>query len=108
MRVNLRRVWIYQRGDRNTYIKETQTTQGQKEKVQKDKQRSTKHTNKTKDRATRTPSYKHDEKSSMRKGLGSVYDKCKKRGHLWHRYSIVVNQVMVATVKLSKWCLQLN
>jgi hypothetical protein len=25
------------------------------------------------------------------------------RGHLWHRYSIVVNQVMVATVKLSKW-----
>ena len=28
---------------------------GQKEKVQKDKQRSTKHTNKTKDRVTRTP-----------------------------------------------------
>jgi hypothetical protein len=24
------------------------------------------------------------------------------RGHLWHRYSIAVNQVMVATVKLSK------
>ena len=23
------------------------------------------------------------------------------RGHLWHRYSIPVNQVMVATVKLS-------
>jgi hypothetical protein len=30
------------------------------------------------------------------------------RGHLWHRYSITVNQVMVATVKLSKWWLQLN
>jgi hypothetical protein len=30
------------------------------------------------------------------------------RGHLWHRYSIAVNQVMVATVKLSKWWLQLN
>jgi len=28
-------------------------------------------------------------------------------GHLWHRYSITVNQVMVATVKLSKWWLQL-
>ena len=28
--------------------------------------------------------------------------------HLWHRYSITVNQVMVATVKLSKWWLQLN
>ena len=25
------------------------------------------------------------------------------RGHLWHRYSITVNQVVVATVKLSKW-----
>jgi hypothetical protein len=30
------------------------------------------------------------------------------RGHLWHRYSITVNQVMVASVKLSKWWLQLN
>ena len=30
------------------------------------------------------------------------------RGNLWYRYSIAVNQVMVATVKLSKWWLQLN
>ena len=37
------------------YIEEEQTTQWQKEKVQKDKQRSTKHTYKTKDRVTRTP-----------------------------------------------------
>jgi len=29
-------------------------------------------------------------------------------GHLWHRYSITVNQVMLATVKLSRWWLQLN
>jgi hypothetical protein len=28
-------------------------------------------------------------------------------GHLWHRYSITVNQVMVATVKFSKWWLNL-
>jgi len=28
------------------------------------------------------------------------------RGHLWHRYSITVNQVMVATVTFSKWWLQ--
>jgi hypothetical protein len=28
------------------------------------------------------------------------------RGHLWHRYSAMVNQVTVATVKLSKWWLQ--
>jgi len=34
---------------------EEQTTQWLKEKVQKDKQRFTKHTHKTKDRVTRTP-----------------------------------------------------
>ena len=37
------------------YIEEEQTTHWPKEKVQKDKQRSTKHTYKTKDRVTRTP-----------------------------------------------------
>ena len=42
----------YQRGNQNPYIEEEQTTQWPKAKVQKDKQRSTKHTNKTKDRVT--------------------------------------------------------
>jgi hypothetical protein len=51
----LRRVCRYQRGNQNRYIEEEQTTQWSKEKVQKDKQRSTKHTYKTKDRVTRTP-----------------------------------------------------
>jgi len=51
---NVRRVWRYQRGNQNPYIEE-QTTQWPKEKVRKDKQRSTKHTYKTKDRVTRTP-----------------------------------------------------
>ena len=37
------------------YIEDEQTTQLPKENVQKDKQRSTKHTHKTKDRVTRTP-----------------------------------------------------
>jgi hypothetical protein len=41
-------------GNQNPYIEE-QTTQWPKEKVQKDKQRSTKHTHKTKDRVTQTP-----------------------------------------------------
>ena len=50
----MRRVWRYQRGNQNPYIKEEQTTQWSKEKRQKDKQRSTKHTNKTKNRVTRT------------------------------------------------------
>ena len=43
------------KGDnQNPYIEEEQTTQWPKEKAQKDKQRSTKHTYKTKDRVTRT------------------------------------------------------
>ena len=50
----MRRVWRYQRGNQNAKIKKEQTTQWPKEKVQKNKQRSTKHTHKTKDRVTRT------------------------------------------------------
>ena len=42
-------------GNQNPYIEEEQTTQWPKEKVQKDKQRSTKHTYKTKDLVTLTP-----------------------------------------------------
>jgi hypothetical protein len=49
-----RRVWRYQRDNHNPYIEEEQTTQWPKEKVQKEKQRSTKHAYKTKDRVTRT------------------------------------------------------
>jgi hypothetical protein len=51
----VRRVWRYQRGNQNPYIEEEQTTQWPKEKVQKEKQRSTKHAHKTKDQVTRTP-----------------------------------------------------
>jgi len=40
----LRRDGRYQSGNQNPYIKEEQKTQWTKEKVQKDKQRSTKHT----------------------------------------------------------------
>jgi len=42
----------YQRSNQNQYTEEEQTTQWPKEKVQKYKQRSTKHTYKTKDRFT--------------------------------------------------------
>ena len=45
-----RRFWRYQRGNQIPYNEEEQTAQWPKEKVQKDKQRSTKHTYKTKDR----------------------------------------------------------
>ena len=49
-----RRIGRYQRGNQNPYIEE-RTTQWLNEKVQKDKQRSTKHTHRTKDQVTRTP-----------------------------------------------------
>jgi hypothetical protein len=41
------------KGNHKPYIEEEQTTQWQKEKVQKDKQRWTKHTYTTKDRVIR-------------------------------------------------------
>jgi len=50
--LSLRRVWRYQWGNQNPYIEEGQRTQWPKERVQKGKQRSTKHTYKTKDRVT--------------------------------------------------------
>ena len=51
--LSIRRIWRYQRGNQNQYIEEKQTTQWPKEKVQKNKQRSTKHTYKPKERVTR-------------------------------------------------------
>jgi hypothetical protein len=48
-----KRVWRYQRENKNPHIDEGQTTQWPKEKVQRDEQRPTKHTHKTKDRVTR-------------------------------------------------------
>jgi hypothetical protein len=52
---SIRRFWRYQRGNQKVYIEELKTTEWPKEKVRKDKQRSTKHTHKTKDRVARTP-----------------------------------------------------
>ena len=53
--LGVRRVWRYQRGNQKPYIEVEQTMQCPKEKVQKDKQQSTKHTYKAKDRVSRTP-----------------------------------------------------
>jgi len=49
------RIWTYQKGNQNQYIEEEHTPLWSKEKVQKHKQRPTKHTHKTKDRVKRTP-----------------------------------------------------
>jgi hypothetical protein len=53
--VHLKKSLKIPKGQSESYIEEEQTTQWPKEKVQKDKQRSTKHTYKTKDQVTRTP-----------------------------------------------------
>jgi hypothetical protein len=85
-------------------------------------------THKTKDRVTWTPlktgaelrcpgrvgssknscsaSYKPSDKSWMWKGPESVYNKWNIYVVICDRCSVTVNQVMVATVKLSKWWLQ--
>ena len=57
----------YQRGNQNLYIEEEQTKQWPKEKVQKDKQGSTKHTHKTNGRVTRTTLKTGDEPRSSRR-----------------------------------------
>ena len=53
--LDIKSLKISKGGNQNSYIEEEQITQWPKEKVQKDKQRSTKHTYKSKDRVTRTP-----------------------------------------------------
>jgi hypothetical protein len=77
------RVWRYQRGNQNPYIEEEQTTQWPKEKVQKDKQGSTKHTYTTKDRVTRTPLKTGGEL----RGSGRVSSSCSTSGT--HRVNLV-------------------
>ena len=61
MNIGVRSVYRYQRGNQNPYIEEEQTTQWPNETVQKEKQRSTQHTHKTKDRVTPTPLKTGDE-----------------------------------------------
>ena len=73
-----RRVWKYQGGNQNPSIEEEHTTQWPKEKVQKDKQRSIKHTYKTKDQVTRTPlKIKFDETKAVIRRRKSKDRQCK-------------------------------
>ena len=74
-------------GNQNPYIDE-QTTQWPKEKVQKDKQRSTKHTYKTKDRVTRTAL----KTGCERRCSGRVGSSCSTSGT--RRVNLVTNPVI--------------
>ena len=75
-------------GNQNPYIEEEQTTQWPKEKVQKDKHWSTKHTYKTKDRVTRTPLKTGGELRCS----GRVNSSCSTRGT--HHINLVTNLVI--------------
>ena len=89
---SVRRVWRYQRGNQNPYIEEEQTTQ-----VQKDKQRSAKHTYKTKDRVTRTPL-----KSGVELGCsGRVSSSCSTSDT--RRVNLVTNLVITVCNKTRKF-----
>ena len=72
----------YQRGNQKPYIEEEQTTQWPKEKVQKDKQRSTKHTYKNKDQVTRTPLKTGDELRCSRRVSSSCFTSGTRRVNL--------------------------
>jgi hypothetical protein len=114
----VRRVCRYQRGNHNTMTKRKNT---------KEKQRFTKHTHKTKDRVTGNSlktggglgcsgrvSSSWSSSGTRRVNLvanplisrewGKDREVLRQvehiRGNFWHRYSIAVNQVMVATVIL--------
>ena len=84
----VKRVSRYQRGNQNPYIEEEQTTQWPKEKVQKDKQRSTKHTYNNKDRVTRTPPKTRGELMCS----GRVSSSCSTSGT--RRVNLVTNPVI--------------
>ena len=115
------RIWRYQRGNQKRKSKKNRQHNGQK-----DKQRSTKHTHKAKDRVTRTSLNTGGELGCSVRGRSSRSSSGSRRvnlvtnpvlshewggereclrqvehirRHLWHRYYIAVNQVMVATVK---------
>ena len=75
-------------GNQNPYIEEEQTTQWPKEKAQKDKQRSTKHTYKTKERVTGTPLKTGGE----RRCSGRVGSSCSTSGT--RRVNLVTNPVI--------------
>ena len=86
--ISLRRVWRYQRGIQKPYIEEEQSPQWPTEKVQKDKQRSTKHAYKSKDRVTPTPLKTGGELRCS----GSVSSSCSTSGT--RRVNLVTNPVI--------------
>ena len=76
------------KGNQNPYIEDERTTQWLNEKLQKDKQRSTKHTHKTDDRVQQTPLKTRGE----RRWSGRVSSSCPTSGT--RRINLVTNPVI--------------
>ena len=76
-------------GNQNPYIEEEQTTHWPKEKVQRDKQRSTKYIHKTKDRVTRTPLKTGDELRFSGRVSSSCSIKCVTDDHVYVPFVVV-------------------
>jgi hypothetical protein len=92
----VRRVWKHQWGNHNPYIEE-QITQWQMKKIQKDKQRSTKHTHKTKDLVTRTLIKTEDELRCSERLNSSCSTSDTRRVRF-------IYLILVKTVIWSLWC----
>ena len=110
------------KGQSESVYRRIENTMAKRKKIQKDKQRSTKHTYKVKVRVTRIPLKPGEFRySSGTRRVNLVTNpiisrQCGKdqevfttsgtyRGSFFHRYSVTVKQVMVATVTCSKWWL---
>jgi hypothetical protein len=88
----IRRVWRYQRGNQNPYIEEELTTQRPKVKIQKDKQRSTKHTYKTKDRVCK---------------FGPISPNCSwKQRSIENGYHMLGGKLILVSDLKGQWCQQ--
>jgi hypothetical protein len=93
----VRRVWKHQWGNHNPYIEEEQITQWQMKKIQKDKQRSTKHIYKTKDLVTRTLIKTEDELRCSERLNSSCSTSDTRRVRF-------IYLILVKTVIWSLWC----
>jgi len=113
-----REVWRYQRVIRSRKLKKDRQHNDQRKKDKRANNGLQNTRQKTKDRATQIPLISRCEfKCSPERVSNPIhqmwhltcYSCCKPGGHFWHSYSIrVIKQIMMVTIKLSKWWLQLD
>ena len=104
MKYYKKRLMIPKGGNPNPYNEEEQTTQWPKDKVQKDKQRSKKHTHKTKGRLTRTPlktggERKHENTTYNTDGTIPISKSYKETASLTHKHMTAHSTGLVQTLQ---------